>query len=355
MKKNTLQLQVLLCVVFGVASVATFFTKEIVATDFLSTFNLVRIAVYIIFIGLLLSIFRNTPKIDLNSNRLPTWAKRLVIILPVLAVIFAIINVALPEVSQLMRMADNNIFQRPGAAMRAIFQIVSFGVFVSLIPRFFKRKQWFGLSVLVFLSLVLFVMAGEEISWGQRIFEWQTTGYFSEHNVQGETNLHNLATQLFQNSLFFGGFLLLVALPFFHDSIAALFRKVKSLNSLVNFLPEPWMILAFGAGLMFTDPFNATYGYHFGSICMQLIATLMLLAALVYKFRNSDERLRRSVLLTMVAAVIVVVYSLTFRNLWLLNQGLPTEYIKLYISFGILCWALRVRERSVVSANVTHK
>lgn len=348
MKNNTIKLQTLLCVIFGVASIATFFTNEIPVNDFFGVHGLARIAVYIIFTGLLIATFRTTPQIDLHSSQLPTWAKRLVVILPLLAIVFAIVNVALPEVSQLMRMADNDIFQRPGAAMRAIFQVAALVVFASLIPRFFKRKQWLSLGALVVLSLVLFVMAGEEISWGQRIFQWQTEGYFSAHNVQGETNLHNLATQLFQNSLFFGGFLLLVALPFFHDSIAALLHKVKSLEPLVNFLPESWMVLAFGAGLMFTDPFSAMYGVHFGSICMQLIATLMLLAALVYKYRNSgDRRLRRSVLLTMVAAVIVVLYSLAFRNLWLLNQGLPTEYIKLYISFGILCWAIRVRERSV--------
>ena len=47
---------------------------------------------------------------------------------------------------------------------------------------------------LYFLGLGLFylVCAGEEISWGQRVFGWETPEKFAEMNEQGETNLHNL-------------------------------------------------------------------------------------------------------------------------------------------------------------------
>jgi hypothetical protein len=40
---------------------------------------------------------------------------------------------------------------------------------------------------------ILFLMAfGEEISWGQRIFNWNTPEEFKHLNAQEETNLHNL-------------------------------------------------------------------------------------------------------------------------------------------------------------------
>ncbi len=43
------------------------------------------------------------------------------------------------------------------------------------------------------LACLFFVFgAGEEISWGQRIFGIQTGEYFMHYNYQGETNLHNL-------------------------------------------------------------------------------------------------------------------------------------------------------------------
>lgn len=42
------------------------------------------------------------------------------------------------------------------------------------------------------LALLFLVCAGEEISWGQRIFDWETPQILEEMNAQGETNLHNI-------------------------------------------------------------------------------------------------------------------------------------------------------------------
>lgn len=44
----------------------------------------------------------------------------------------------------------------------------------------------------VFLAVIFFIGFGEEISWGQRIFDWETPKILSEINRQGETNIHNI-------------------------------------------------------------------------------------------------------------------------------------------------------------------
>ncbi len=41
------------------------------------------------------------------------------------------------------------------------------------------------------LAAGLFLMAMEEISWGQRIIGWESPAYFQDNNDQSETNLHN--------------------------------------------------------------------------------------------------------------------------------------------------------------------
>ena len=66
------------------------------------------------------------------------------------------------------------------------------GVF-SLLTLFHRNKMP-KMAVLYFLGVGLFyiVCAGEEASWGQRVFGWETPESFAEHNEQGETNLHNL-------------------------------------------------------------------------------------------------------------------------------------------------------------------
>lgn len=42
------------------------------------------------------------------------------------------------------------------------------------------------------LTLGLFFIGGEELSWGQRGFHWQTPAALMRFNNQGETNLHNI-------------------------------------------------------------------------------------------------------------------------------------------------------------------
>jgi len=48
---------------------------------------------------------------------------------------------------------------------------------------------WFGL---VGLGCVYF--AGEELSWGQSVFHWDTPQLMEEVNDQGETNIHNISS-----------------------------------------------------------------------------------------------------------------------------------------------------------------
>ncbi|MBP7704126.1 MAG: hypothetical protein KA105_02430 [Caulobacter sp.] len=48
---------------------------------------------------------------------------------------------------------------------------------------------WFGL-----FTVALFFLAGEEASWGQSWFHWDTPADYAAINRQGETNLHNLSS-----------------------------------------------------------------------------------------------------------------------------------------------------------------
>ena len=52
------------------------------------------------------------------------------------------------------------------------------------------------LTVTTILALVCLFGAGEEVSWGQRIFDIQSPEYFLNHNLQQETGFHNLAFEV---------------------------------------------------------------------------------------------------------------------------------------------------------------
>jgi len=66
------------------------------------------------------------------------------------------------------------------------------------------------------LGLFFFFGAGEEISWGQRLFNMESSEFFIENNAQGEMNLHNLVVNDTKiNKVIFGrgiGILLLLYL-----------------------------------------------------------------------------------------------------------------------------------------------
>ena len=65
---------------------------------------------------------------------------------------------------------------------------------VVLLSSSFKMNHSQARGVLpVLLGLFFIVVAGEEISWGQRLFEFNTPDVMKGSNTQGEFNFHNLS------------------------------------------------------------------------------------------------------------------------------------------------------------------
>jgi len=58
--------------------------------------------------------------------------------------------------------------------------------------RFVKKMKRTALAYILMTGFLFFVCAGEEISWGQRLFGFETPENMVEMNEQGEFNLHNL-------------------------------------------------------------------------------------------------------------------------------------------------------------------
>jgi hypothetical protein len=185
-------------------------------------------------------------------------------------------------------------------------------------------------------------MAGEEISWGQRIFGWATPDFFRENNIQGETNFHNMDTQLFQNILYFGGWLLLVALPFFGESIKKFFSRFKSLKFLGEWLPPTYFLLIFAAAFGFVNPIWADGGAGYSSILFSILGTA---AILIYAVLKARRRLAEILCLVLGAFATVLLFNLLFSEVWYINAGAPTEYIELFISLGILLWAISLHRQ----------
>lgn len=74
----------------------------------------------------------------------------------------------------------------------AIFLLVGSLVLVGNARSLGGRGMRLAAVLTGFYALLFFLGAGEEISWGQRIFGWESSEFFQENNKQMETNFHNL-------------------------------------------------------------------------------------------------------------------------------------------------------------------
>jgi hypothetical protein len=91
-----------------------------------------------------------------------------------------------------------------------------------------KQILFFTLAALMFIF-----GAGEEISWGQRIFGLETGEYFMEKNYQGETNLHNLEIGGVDLNILIFSKLMFIALAFYFIILPVLVWKTQAFRKLV--------------------------------------------------------------------------------------------------------------------------
>lgn len=287
------------------------------------------------------------PKLVADGN--DKWLNRLSVILPAIAVVFALIELVWPEFATLLVRKEDWPFMRNAIFVKCSFEIVGVVLMVMTARRYFQHNMKLAGVFAIIIALVLFVMAGEEMSWGQRIFRWDTPESMKGINQQKEMNLHNLATQTFQNTLYFGCWILLIAMPFMRKLLQKILHGIKPLKFLVDWLPPAQFILLFAVGFAFMDPLiskqgSPETGLYYNSNLFIIIGTLIfLLATLIGQFRQHAKQ--RDVIHTAVVLAIFVgitIFSLFYNRVWSYNSGAATEYLELFIVFGLMMWTVLI-------------
>ena len=124
---------------------------------------------------------------DTRAWGLPTWTRWWLLGLPFVACLALILAAPHPRLYHALIEEDHVIEWAQFAAILAasiVFGLAGFHAW---------RNGRRGLAILFALVAVgSFVVAGEEISWGQRILGLQTPEALDEINHQGETNIHNI-------------------------------------------------------------------------------------------------------------------------------------------------------------------
>lgn len=101
-----------------------------------------------------------------------------------------------------------------------------------------KRSVLF-LACTFILGALFFFGAGEEISWGQRIFNVQSSEFFLAHNAQGETNLHNLVVGGVKINKLVFGLILSIVVGVYFLVFPVLYRKFQVAKKWINHFAMP--------------------------------------------------------------------------------------------------------------------
>ena len=68
--------------------------------------------------------------------------------------------------------------------------------------RFRRRRLWAAVVLYLLAATALFGIAGEEVSWGQRILDFEGPQVLVENNKQDEANVHNLLGRRYLHTVY---------------------------------------------------------------------------------------------------------------------------------------------------------
>jgi len=126
---------------------------------------------------------------------------------------------------------------------------------------FFKRKDNHLIDERIYLAcLVVFfvVCAGEEVSWGQRIAEFESPELIKAINIQQETNLHNIGSiSVFSNLFFILTFAYFIVIPYLTNH----FQRFRQIIGYLSFpVPEKISVYIYCIGLVFWVVIGIRFG-----------------------------------------------------------------------------------------------
>lgn len=190
------------------------------------------------------------------------------------------------------------------------------------------RRQTFVVRVPMLVVAVAFVvMAGEELSWLQRIIGYGTPATF-DASSQGEANLHNLATDRFQSAYYLGASVALVLLP-----------------HLARWAPSalgPFRALTPGRTALSLAVLSIPFTYARTGNAVHHLTLWIAVAVLV----SWDDAPRRAWTVGLLAAVLVAHGLVVLAGPDLVRDWSAAEYREMFTGLALAAWAAELATRA---------
>lgn len=225
----------------------------------------------------------------------------------------------------------------------AILVLVGSGVFAAEFLRRLRRRKsgdrrgYPGMVIAGSIAVLLFLIGMEEISWMQRLLQFETPAAMVEANWQDEFNLHNFQTYLAETVYYSGAVLLLILLPLLAEAAPGW----PPLRWISDFIPGRFVVAASAPVSIFN------YG-HWNIIPIQITAMTTIFVLLVYaraagRRQSGSECALFLFLATAVAAgqAAFLIYGPALG--YVTNT---TEFKEFFIALGLACYAFDAAGRS---------
>ena len=184
----------------------------------------------------------------MNTSSNLAYAKGIIIAVALIVLLFSYATIfVLPEEAVIRITKEDNIIEYSTAIFYLLAFVLAFVLFFSVRKGndfgFFRTSR--NLFFMV-LGIIFFLVFGEEISWGQRIFGWTTPAFLEKINWKGETNIHNvdIIMTVSMTRLFGAGCVVYAILvPVLNFTSQKVARFVKRINVPVVSLPMAALFL----------------------------------------------------------------------------------------------------------------
>ncbi len=233
----------------------------------------------------------------------------------------------------------------PVENISALLLLAAAVTFVAHGVQFLRRDGGYGRAAALSFAcaLLLIVFAGEEISWGQRIFGVQPGEFMQQHNWQGEINLHNLQTDVFNIAFHYGAFVLLVLIPLFRSRIVTFLDAAPRLAALKFFIAPAWIAVPSFILLGMLDSrfvFIIEKPWAAGLYLFSLALGVVLLLQRLVKSARLDTHVETGLLLL---SLLLIAGGLLVSYIYAVDEqatNIISEYKELFITVGIFMYAL---------------
>lgn len=193
---------------------------------------------------------------------------------------------------------------------------------------FSRRRRKFILVI----AIMAYLLAMEEISWGQHIFGFESVSFFEQNNMQNETNLHNLVSaELLNLALHTFIYLMFIIIPliiYFKPSIATYSASIRGKTTI--YLPSLHNVLMF----CFASGLQAYF------LPKTMVDTIVLWACLLMMFILiiCKPKYRSPLLIIHFTMVLLAVVVFVFSYDVFAYNNMQYEIREFIISYAFLYW-----------------